>query len=193
MPDGLQSFILTNNIAQIVSHPDNPVKVGAIPLDVRIPADETELFVPRKGPRRSINLVTEFWNAFHSPVAGRRFVIIAPDTRHGFIIKDLSSGEPPEGKCYEIGVEDLALNDGSQVSDLVRRKWQKIHAWILRNGLDISTFSVRGNPLGSPEPANISNHPHRRDLGMFSNLEQQDQARILVPLDIIIKLMNYPG
>ena len=191
MPDGLRSFILENNVAQIVSHPDTPVKVGAIPLGVHIPADVTALFAPRKGPRRSVNLVTEFWNAFHLPLVGRRFVTIAPDTQHGFIIQNLSTGEPAEEKWYEIGLEDLALNDGSAVSDLVRRKWQKINAWISRHGLDIHAFSVRESALRDPQSSTITGHLRHRDIGVFSQLEQQDQARILIPLDILIKLFNY--
>jgi hypothetical protein len=188
MTDGLRIFISSNNIAQLVIHPENPAKVGAIPIGVHIPDDVSELFIPQRPRRKSVILLPEFWNAFHLPLKGRRFVLLSPNFENGFSIEDLSIGEPDHERYYEIRQDDLALNEGQSMNELVQQKWQKITSWISRNNLNIHDFSISKFSQGTQRRQEF--HPKSADIGIFSFLEQQDQARILIPMDILIKIMS---
>ena len=79
MPDGLSAFLSSWPTVRIVGHPEIPEKVGAIPLDAKIPDDVTELFSERRSVLigtsrhrcetvRRPRYVTEFWRAFYSPI-----------------------------------------------------------------------------------------------------------------------------
>src|SRR5437667_11589951 len=48
MPDGLKEFIKQNNLAQLVTHPEVPAKVGAVPAGVHVSADVENFFSPEK-------------------------------------------------------------------------------------------------------------------------------------------------
>lgn len=186
IPNGLHSFLLEHPIVQIVRHPDMSIKVGAVPLGTVMPPDIRSLFNSSQKTSRNRSLAQDFWNAFHLPLEGRRrFVIITPS---GFEIQNLPSGTP-SGTHYEIDQDDLASVDGpAPVTDLVSKKWQKINAWLDRNKLDARTFASASYSPRPPDstPRVLSNI----EVGVFSHLEQQDQARILIPLDIVAKLIG---
>jgi hypothetical protein len=187
MPNGLINFINTNNLAQVIKDPDNPGKTGAIPIDVHCPEDVKPLFTATRPRHSKASLSQDFWDAFHLPLTGRRFVI---NSGAGFSVQDLSAGEPNAEKWHEIKQEDIAPYDGSPLPELVRKKWEKINGWVAKNGLTIDMFANRYKPPPrQPGEINLPIKPSS-GLGLFSTLEQQDQARILIPLDIVNKILS---
>jgi hypothetical protein len=186
IPDGLQSFISDSQCVQLVAHPEVSQKIGLIPLGVTIPEDPRALFEARQRQRPPTSFRKDFWEAFHLPTSGRRrFVVIPSGAGRQFEIHDLDT--EPAGRFYEITTEDVIVNDGSPLPELVKRKRQSIDRWLARNGLDPAEFSVDSvAPGATPRSATAA----AKDIGILARLEQQDQARILIPLDILVKLLQ---
>ena len=187
MPEGLKSFISSNSLAQIITHPTTPQKIGAVPLGVTLPDDPSSPLRINKKIPYGVRFFRDFWETFHTPINGRRFVIFSPQTERGYTIRDLLNDEPT-GEAYEIRPGDLALDDGTPLVDRIAAKQEKIRRWLSRNNLD--PHRLEETPVVFRSSPSISTREY--GVGIFHNLEQQDQARILIPLDILIKLLHRP-
>jgi hypothetical protein len=209
MPDGLTRFLASWPVVQLVRHPRIRPKIGAVPLEVKIPIDPTELFdAPHRAPLDSSrpHFIPDFWRAFHTLINGRRFVLL-PSVDHPAVrIVDIPDVEPePEG--YEILRTDLSiLPREAPLDDKVRLTTKKIDDWLLRHSLSPDLFldaAMRPRPP-TLESADRRQHasslveprgrPSLSETGeivalALSKLDQADQARIFVPLDVVVKMI----
>jgi hypothetical protein len=182
--NGLQRFIERTAIAQIVRHPSQAQKIGAVPLTVPLPDDINELFTSTEhGASRRPRLVKEFWDAFHTPFVGSRYVIF-DDGRVSIV-----EGQAPEAMpSYEITHADVVEPTSATLNEKIGATWDKIVAWLARNKLDIAAVTVR-NQQGAAFEGRWS--PARNSLARrLACLSPADQARISIPLDLVAKLLE---
>jgi hypothetical protein len=181
--DGLKRFLERNAVVQLVEHPSTPVKVGAVPLHVAIPSDASRLF-GRSASRNPPHLARSFWRAFHTPISGRRVVVMTPQRDRFIRVEDIGAHDPVPDSAVEIPPSDLSLDDTKPMPEKVASNWAKIRGWIARNGLALSAFEE----AGSVPPR--SSHSSPSLIEAFERLDPQDQARIFVPLDLVMKILS---
>jgi hypothetical protein len=186
---GLRRHLETWPIATIVSHPTQKEKIGLIPLDAKMPSDTSELF-PTKDqhtalrPRSDYTLFRQdFWNSFQSPIRTKKFIVVTGD--QNFLISEAIPKEVDASNVHELREEDLVIvpteTPAPEKAKLVRAK---LEAWLQRNSLNPRIFEQQ---RGTVEPANA---PSRGLFDAFATLEPADQARISIPLDIVVKLLR---
>ncbi len=200
MPNGLRAFLSSWPTVHVVGHPDIPEKIGAVPLSVQIPEDHREIFGERPPwmpvAYRQSRLETphphyapEFWRAFHTPVVGRRFVIPPTPENPNLRIVERNDGSDEPGGCEVLPSDVTLLPPQAPLYEKVQATSQKITDWLKRYGVSPQLFVSR-----VPETSSRS-IDLRADVGRHSvavalaKLEPSDQARILVPLDIVAKLI----
>jgi hypothetical protein len=88
MPEGLRVFLDRNSLAQIIRHPDIPQKIGAVPVGIAVGDDPSSLLGPPTKNRYRVRFYKDFWETFHTPISGRRFVILTPVEERGYVIHD---------------------------------------------------------------------------------------------------------
>lgn len=200
MPDGLSAFLSSWPTVRIVGHPEIPEKVGAIPLDAKIPDDVTELFSERRSVLigtsqpsfetvRRPRYVTEFWRAFYSPINGRRFIIPpTPENPNLRVVERADGEEEPRG--YEVLASDLSLLPAqAPLFEKVQATSQKIRAWLARNGLAEQLFVSRVSETSQSAVALHTLDQRNLVALALARLDPSDQARIFVPLDIVAKML----
>ena len=185
--EGLQRFLEQTHIVQVVRHPDQAQKIGAIPLGVSLPADIRSLFDENVRPRRP-KLIRTFWEAFHHPFTERKFVVLDSDNRVHVVN---AASPPPNLRSFEILPSDIVNPTPIELSDKVLATWAKVTDWLTRNGLSIESFVVAA-PQGLPSRTIVREPslPHMAWSNALASLDSQDQARIMVPLDIVRKLLS---
>jgi len=185
---------------RIVEHPLIREKIGAVPLGAKTPHNAAELFVdagPDSGSSSSSSapgpyFSPNFWKAFHTPMNGRRFVI-PPDESHPLRIVDR---EPAEGEHgYEVLESDLTLLPTEvPLTEKVRSVAAKIRAWLARYDLSDQPFRDRiGTRTISREIQSPAEMIAKSKLSLseaLANLHPSEQARISVPLDIVLKMLS---
>jgi hypothetical protein len=206
MPDGLQSFLSSWPTVRVVGHPQIPEKIGAIPLDAKMPDNLTELFTERTdwtpGQAPAISALqphfqtlhpryaTEFWRTFHTQLTGRRFVVPPDDKNPTLRIVERTDGaEEPGG--YEVLPSDVSLLPAqAPLYEKVQATSQKINGWLTRYGLSQQLFISRV-PEISRRAATQQSFDRRQLVALaLSKLDPSDQARILIPLDIVAKMID---
>jgi hypothetical protein len=176
---GLRRFLLDWPIVQIVDHPIVKEKIGVVPLYVRLPDNTADIFpetssVSAIAPR--FRFLPEFWRAFHTPIDGRRYVVL-PVGNDPVRIIETQNGSGIAGK--EILSRDLAeWTDITPHSERIKLISEKIQSWLDRNGLDKSTF------VATPTRTQVS------FALALESLSADDQARISIPLDIVMKIFH---
>jgi hypothetical protein len=199
-------FVRTCPGIRIVEHPVIREKIGAIPVGVMTPLNVAELFV-EDGGNKKISIISaappappgpyfapDFWKAFHTPLTGKRFVI-PPNETHPLRIVD---GELPDGESgYEVLSSDLPLLPPEAPKiDKIKAVAAKIRAWIARHDLTEQPFRDRPKILTheAPVPAVVTKkteHPLGPSLSeALANLHPSEQARISIPLDIVLKMLS---
>jgi hypothetical protein len=143
MPEGLRTFLTAWPTVQIVGHPQIREKIGAVPLSVKVPDDPSGLFSESRVmpmERSHPYYLPEFWQAFYTPLAGRRFVVLPNDQNPNVRIVNRPDGEEEPGG-YEILASDVALTPiSSPLSEKVQATSQKIKEWLTRNSLSDQLF-----------------------------------------------------
>lgn len=180
--DGLSRVIEVNHLAKVMVHPSIIQKIGAIPLDADASGDGTALFEAGASLRRP-RLQSEFWTAFHNPVSEKRFVQLK-DGRT--LVSDVASAPSPS--AIEILPSDLAAD--APPGDRIKVTWQKIETWLKRNGLSYEAFADLEAEKNSVPRVFISHRDGADWAKALLNLSKQDQARILIPLDIVTKMLS---
>ncbi len=169
----------------VIQHPNIRERVGAIPADVVGLHPPEELLAQSAPGTARPSLRRDFWEAFYRPINGRRFVLLHKNDVGGFSIDDFDA--PPQ--TSEISVEILA-SDLISVSREINRTdaiWEKIRAWCQRNNLKIDLFVLKSH---TPSSSFQSSKSSTLLLKAIENLSVEDQKRISIPLDILIKIIG---
>jgi hypothetical protein len=200
MPEGLKAFLLAWPSVKLVSHPHIPEKVGAVPLSVNLREDTSDMFAPSQqrsavGPQGVVfesypRYLPEFWRAFHIPIAGRRFVLL-PNTEHPEIriVEREDGGEEPGG--IEILVSDIAsVPFAAPMQEKVKANAEKIKSWLARNKLTTEPFLAPFSKREPPARQIIPMHKMEDPVALaLSKLDRLEQSRILIPFDIVVKML----
>lgn len=184
---GIKDYLRQRPIVQQIQYPGIAEKIGLIPLGVALPNDLTVLF--QKSPINPTERITpvyqtNFWRAFFQSLASRRFVVVESDGG----IKIIEDNEPEQSVVsYEILDSDIVSTPvGSELSDKVQATHEKINAWLARNSLSKEIFIKSSHDLVSIKPEDKI-HMLRQ---VFGGLPIEDQARISIPMDILLKMIS---
>ncbi|MBF7015656.1 hypothetical protein QUC32_28700 (plasmid) [Novosphingobium resinovorum] len=185
-PKGLKDFLREWPVVALVQHPDVQEKTGLIPATVPIPDDISALFAkghPHLSEPNRVSYVQAFWDAFHTPIEAPRFVSIKTG---GFF--EIVDGKPDANDVnYEITAADIAPTNFQQpMAEKVAATQEKISAWLARHSLDHSTFARKRSPRDNRIVSSSTDMLKQ----VFSKLSHHDQARISIPLDIVLKLIS---
>jgi hypothetical protein len=190
MPDGIKRFIGDNSVARIVTHSAISQKVGAIPNSAVEQADPDSLFARSLSTphinRQRYN--SQFWRSFHTPLSDRRFVIITAANEPKVRIVERTES-PAEGQSFEILSTDIVSNGaGMPLDERVKAVQEKINSWIDRHNIDSQLlYEEEPNEL---RPIGQLRSIIRSQKFPIDALSHTDQSRIMIPLDIVIKLLD---
>lgn len=205
MPDGLGKFLSSWPAVRVVGHPQISEKIGAVPLDTKMPDNLAELFTERTtwSPIQATaesalqphfqtlhpRYVPEFWRTFHTQLTGRRFIVPPDDKNPTVRIVERTDGVEESGG-HEVLSSDISLLPAqAPLYEKVQATSQKINEWLKRNELPPQLFISRV-PEISRRAATQRPFDRRHLVALaLSKLDPSDQARILIPLDIVAKMI----
>ena len=191
LPMGLREFLRRNHVVQLVEFPGVAEKIGAVPLSVSLADDVRELFPQpiETGVSRNYRIVyvQEFWDAFIRPIEGvSRYVVL---DEHGRVTV---SDEPPDNEndfAYEITRDDLTADLPDQpIASRVDATRAAIDAWLARQSLEARAFA---RPRGQRRP--VVGTRLARLIDALDGLQEEDLARVSIPMDVLIKLNSRDG
>ena len=188
LTNGLGEFLRQNPVVRVIQFPGVAQKIGAIPLSVALPEDVKDLFLRSKSTSANASrnvYVQEFWDAFIRPIEGS-FRNIVVDETNRITVHD-GPIEHEAGVAYEIQPQDLTPNiPNSSIADKVNATHSAIDAWLQKYSLDPALF-LRAR-IRRPD------FPIGNRLAQFLNaidgLSSDDLARIVIPLDVLVKLAS---
>jgi len=183
--DGIKEYLRLNPIVKVVSHPNIPEKIGLAPLSANLSGNVEEYFNKKNSPKTYNNPIYQqvFWDAFINKIPDRRFIYI--DTS-GDVVSIDSHSEPNDTQSYEILKSDLSIEDKfDDGSDKIERLHSKISDWLTRNKLTAQPFLKQKKYVPTINSKNLF---LIRDL--IQTLSTEEQSRIYIPLDILIKLIG---
>lgn len=190
LPEGIKRFLQDNSIVQIVTHPSIPQKVGAIPFGAELPQDIVSVFSPEISSTKfqRTRFLPELWRSFYSEIKTKRFALFSgpPENPNVRIFDGL---EPPPGsESYEIFASDIASTpEEIPMWERASAVESSIKKWALRNNIELKSLLEKSTISSRSE-----HHPkyagHSFPL-KISSLDQLDQARIMIPLDLVLKLV----
>jgi len=154
---------------------------------VTIPNNVTDLFFTKSSKelveRRPI-YKNEFWRAFITPIDDQRYIIINADET--FIVSS-EKLQSDSNQAYEIKKGDLPIFPvGSAIPAKAEETHKSIESWITRNGLEKEIFLKHSRP-------SMKRSAENRLMSLsevFGDLSIEDQSRISIPLDILLKLIS---
>jgi hypothetical protein len=192
MDGNLLQFLHNSQPVQIVKHPRKDQKIGAVPVGVILPFDLAEIFESRSSSARP-RLNPVFWQAFHTPIDGQRFVVIGEND--AIRIEHDSSHISQSERKFEILPTDIVNGTFMSLTEKISSTWTKIDAWLARHSLSYDPFiAAEGKnvaPRFKPLSRDFGQVNWQYDLAMaLGRLDLVDQARILVPLDILVKMIS---
>lgn len=184
-PKGLKDFLRTWPVLQLVQHPNVKEKIGLIPGDATIPENIISLFQGAGEKKPSFNSIIynqDFWDAFFKPIILNRYVIFEENGRPK-ILNDVN--QPPSG-AYQIETSDVvAVDPATPVVERVAATREHLQKWLAKHSLDPEKF-LRKNTTKTTELQDRLTHLKQA----FEKISDEDRARILIPLDIIFKIMS---
>jgi hypothetical protein len=184
-PKGIKEFLRTWPLVQVVEHPEIKEKIGLVPAGERLPADVTVLFQKagaRHSPTSIISYEQAFWNAFFKPIQSTRYVVLQ-DNGQVEILDD--AAQIPDGS-YEITKDDVFTPDpATPMEEKVAATREKIDSWLARNSLDRSQFFRKHATKPASSPARLDSLKHA-----FEKISDADRSRVLIPLDILLKIIS---
>jgi hypothetical protein len=185
--DGLAEYLRQNPIVQVVQYPEIKQKIGAVPLEAKLPTDVRLLFSGGAAQSKDLQKFSyrqDFWSTFAKPLDVDKITVHVSEGDDVQISKGQTMIDPV-GKCYYINQLDLPqIKADSTVNEKVLQTNEAINIWLDTNSLDRRLFSkdlgYRAGVRGESR-MNVL-------LDALKSLSQSDQARISIPLDIILKL-----
>ena len=181
--DGIREFCRGISTVQIVTHPTIPQKIGLIPATAQVPADVSALFEHHDAQQPATVYEDHFWKAFIGQPLSKRFVCLTNEG--GFNVVE-SGTKPDAPECFEITPTDIttaALD--TPTADKAKITADRIDLWIKRNSLDRSVFEKRRVREASRRHSNTALD---RFIETVRILQIEDQKRISIPFDLIVKL-----
>jgi hypothetical protein len=155
----------------------NMIELGLIPRDIKFELPASRYFRKKNG---ETSIPSALWRAFTAPLPDefRRFVTLEPTK---FLdVLDSSNLRPP---IYEVPRE-LIVGGSGESRVLVT---QNIQSWLQANGLTLEALRSRKS---APQAQPSRDAAQIRALGeALAELDDNDAARILVPLDLVRKLL----
>jgi hypothetical protein len=183
--DGILEFCRGISTVQIVIHPTIPQKIGLIPATVQVPADVSALFEHNDTQQPDIVYEDHFWRAFIGRPVSKRFVCLKNDGGFGVVESDK---KPDLLECFEITPADLTTAaPDTPTADKAKITADRIDVWIKRNNLDRSIFEKRRVRDASRRHSNTALD---RFIETVRILQVEDQKRISIPFDLIVKLKD---
>lgn len=184
-PKGLKEFLRTWPLVQLVQHPEIKEKIGLIPAGEPLPRDVATLFEKAGDKHVSkipISYNQDFWNAFFKPIGSCRYVIVG---ENGLlqILDDVA--DVPDG-AYEIAKSDIIAPDhATPTTEKIVATRERIDSWISKNSLEASLFFKKSAPTATNSHDKLI-HLKRA----FDKISDEDRKRVLIPLDIILKIIS---
>lgn len=178
----LRQLVEKSPALRIVKHSAQDQKIGVIPADIALPENPDELFESvstSSFPR----ILPEFWRAFYSPLAGRRFVVIGDDEKISVVD---SISEPAAATFFEIRQEDLVAADTPQ-SERAQATVTAIKKWVANKNLKLNAFSFENRK--PPESRRLTSEATVDLARAIEALSDSDLSKISVPLDVVKKMI----
>lgn len=184
-PKGIKEFLRTWPLVQMVQHPEINEKIGLIPAGEPLPKDLASLF-QRAGERHAstfpISYDQDFWNAFFKPIQSTRHVVIGENGQ----LQILDDTPHAQGGAYEITKNDIVAPDQAMpMAEKVAATRERINNWLAKNSLDASQFLRKHVARATGSQDRLISLKHA-----FEKISDGDRARILIPLDIILKIIS---
>lgn len=183
-PKGIKEFLRTWPLVQLVQHPEINEKIGLIPAGESLPQDITTLFQNASESNAAnipISYNQDFWNAFFKPIQLTRHVVINENGQLD-ILNDAAN--VPQG-AYEISKGDIFSSDHAiPTSEKVSGTHDRINSWLAKNSLEASQFLRKHAASKTYSPDSLISLKRA-----FEKISDGDRARILIPLDIVLKMM----
>lgn len=196
---GLKKFIesLVPEV-QIISHKNAAGKDGIVPSNADIPENTDFLFTPiGAGPvaspvaeRRSYH--SGFWKAFKEPLLADKKRIWDAATPQTFL--DVANSEITPTGMFEIPRKYIVEIEGPVYGAEARKIKDAIAAYLSETGLDADRFVIR-QEQSAPKKGEVRQggavSGNSGDvIAAFLRLSRSEQARITVPLDIVVELLR---
>jgi hypothetical protein len=189
----LRDFVRTCSKLRLIAHPLISEKIGAIPIDAPIPENVINLFEEPTSPSPEAKpyFARVFWRAFHTPLVERRFVIPSGANQPVRIIE----GELEEGEtAYEILESDISLMPSeTPMVEKVRAVSDRIREWLRRNNLSGQQFREHADISAQGQKSLAADSVLKPSVSLteaLADLHPSDQARISIPLDIVLKMLS---
>ena len=183
----LRSAIATDatDRLRLVAHPDHSLVWAVIPSSAPENIDLRAIFsrvpsqrIDAEAPSQPLQYKRWFWAAFIKS--------LAPGMKR-WILSDQFIDRPEfdygHSDALEVTVQDIIQHEAGAPTDSAA-VWGSIRAWATRTGTNLAEFEVRL----TEQPARKVTY-HKPSLA-FESLDEDDLKRILVPLDIIMKLLR---
>lgn len=183
--NGIQEFCRGIPTVQIVTHPTIPQKIGLVPATVQVPADVSTLFEHDDAQQPGVVYEDHFWKAFIGQPISSRFICLTNEGGFNVIESDTKPDAP---ECFEITATDIATTKSdAPIADKAKNTADRIDVWIKRNNLDRSLFEKRRAREFNRRHADTALD---RFIEAVRILQIEDQKRISIPVDLIIKLSS---
>ncbi|WP_155898600.1 hypothetical protein [Aurantimonas coralicida] len=201
-PKGVKNFIETELVDELDVVPDLNAtgKFGVVPKDAELPGDRAELFRPpvrryanigaKQDSTKHIIYHRGLWKAFRDPLALGFHRYWNKDKPESY--QDSTTGDATDPRLIKIP-QDLigsdSVMDGTPKPDVLR---ERIRKFIMSRNEDESDFIDRVFDENERRVARTTNASLENiSIGdAINRLSRSDQARIMIPLDIVAELLK---
>lgn len=161
----------------------NRKEMAAIPADAPLPSDWSAVPEEHEFVKDNAYYFPAVWAAFSKPLEGslRRYLSTTPPQHFHDVA---ANSEPPE-QTIEVEAHHIITDTTLPLARRRNAINASIHRWIEENALIASDFQPKSTP--SPTAAKAATSHLYQHLGKLS---AQDRARILIPADIVEKLIQ---
>ncbi len=191
LDNGLRDYLRQNTIVHVLQHPNSVQKVGAVPLKTDISGDISKLFRFQKKTERMQAkpfYKHEFWNAFIRKIKDGQVRIVTLGANEEIDIRDIAEDQLSEQTdSYQIRQTDISSLDSDTVSSEESTNIQaKIKSWLNSKDLNDEMFLMKRSH------ASLRGHSDKIILllSVFEEFDDDDLARVSIPLDILSKLSS---
>lgn len=171
-----------------IEYKANPLVQGVVPIEVDLPPNTDDLF-RRRTKQQKATFDRELWNAFAKPLfKGKRVVELHKSGNEtiSFDVTTFTSDEPIPDGALLIPAEHIVGPDLQPGPERTHKVYDNIETWLQANQLDPSVFRpMLEYQAGSRTPSQIGDI-----IRAFGVIAKEDQQRICIPLDIVIKWLS---
>jgi hypothetical protein len=163
---------------QLVRNPNAELVWGVIPKSASLPNDESSLFQRKSaGATSAPRFKKWFWTAFIKPIPANHKRLILSQS-----FSDIPESGPSPAGAHQVEANDIVKSEFGTLLD-----YAAVHAaiaqWASRTNTSLDKF-YESLPQTPERPRSALHFPK------LSELPEDDLKRIMVPLDIVLKLMR---